>query len=325
MKGRMAAVIAGAVLVWLTDPGRAYVLTGQRWTSGTNVTMQLQLGAGSGTLIDGSTSWNSVAEGALASWNAYLASATFRMVRDSTQGIALRNGVNNVFWDDDVYGDSFGDAVGFARWVYRVSDNTLTEADVVFNNTKSWNAYRGNLRSASSGGTLYDLRRVALHEFGHVMGLNHPDDGGQSVTAIMNSRVSNTDSLQNDDITGARAIYGQPLAQGDTLRAGGRLFAGQALVSGNRRYRLLYQDDGHLVLIDDVDRVALWGSGTAGTTLGQVLLQDDGNLVVYDGGGVGQWSTGTAGIGANARLLVQSDGNLVIYTASGQPVWDRFR
>ena len=77
-------------------------------------------------------------------------------------------------------------------------------------------------------------------------------------------------------------------------------------------------------LIDDVDRVALWSSGTAGTTLGHVLLQSDGNLVVYDGGGLGQWSTETVGT-ASPRLVVQNDGNLVIYNGSGRAVWDRFR
>lgn len=324
MRARLAAVGVAIAVFWLADSGSAYVLTGQRWAGGSNVTMHLQLGSGSGTLLDGSTSWNSVAEGVLSIWNSYLASMTFRLVRDSTQGTGLTNSVNNVFFSSDNYGDPFGDAVAYARWRYR-SDGTMIEADVLFDRGRSWNSYRGNQRTASGGGRLYDLRRVALHEFGHVIGLNHPDSRGQSVTAVMNAQVSNTDTLQADDINGARAIYGQPLAQGDTLRAGGRLFAGQSLVSSNRRYRLLYQDDGNLVLIDDVDRVALWASGTSGTTLGQVLLQGDGNLVVYDGSGVGQWSSGTAGIGANARVLVQSDGNLVIYGGDGQPVWDRFR
>jgi predicted Zn-dependent protease len=51
------------------------------------------------------------------------------------------------------------------------------------------------------------MQRVALHEFGHVLGLDHPDDHGQIVTAIMNSRASNVDALQRDDIEGVAAIY----------------------------------------------------------------------------------------------------------------------
>jgi hypothetical protein len=324
VKRGLTAVVVVWGLVWLTDPGHAYTFTGQRWATGSNIVLHLQLGSSSGTLMDGSTGWNPVAEAALSMWNRYLDSVTLRVVRDSMQAPAPRNGVNNVFFAADVYGESFGDAVSYARWFYRTSDSTITEADVVFNSARTWNSYRGNLRSASDGWTLQDLRRVALHEFGHVIGLNHSDSNGQSVTAIMSSRLSNIDTLQTDDINGARTIYGQSLAHGDTLRSGGRLFPGESLVSGNRRYRLLYQDDGNLVLIDDVDRVALWASATLGTSPGRVLLREEGNLVLYDGGDVGQWSTGTVGH-ANARLVVQDDGNLVIYNGSGQSVWDRYQ
>jgi hypothetical protein len=46
-----------------------------------------------------------------------------------------------------------------------------------------------------------------MHEFGHMLGLDHPDDFGQSVSAIMNRRVSDLDTLQADDIAGVNAIY----------------------------------------------------------------------------------------------------------------------
>ena len=167
--------------------------------------MHLQQGS-AGTLLDGSTSWNAVSEGALAAWNPFLGGVSFRVERDSSAGVSLRNSVNNVVWKDDVYGDSFGDAVAVAISLSR--GGTMTEVDVLFNRGLSWNSYRGNLRRAAGGEWLYDLRRVALHEFGHVLGLDHPDQHGQSVTAVMNSRVSNVDSLQTDDTSGARAIYG---------------------------------------------------------------------------------------------------------------------
>src|SRR5262249_62198497 len=49
---------------------------------------------------------------------------------------------------------------------------------------------------------------VGLHEFGHVLGLSHPDQGGQYVASIMNSSISSIDSLQIDDVSGAAVLYG---------------------------------------------------------------------------------------------------------------------
>ena len=90
-----------------------------------------------------------------------------------------------------------------SRWTSR---GRRIESDVVVNNTLLWNSYRGNARS-TGGATLLDLRRVLLHEFGHVLGLEHPDDAGQVVPAIMNATIGNLDTLTDDDRAGARSIY----------------------------------------------------------------------------------------------------------------------
>lgn len=84
-----------------------------------------------------------------------------------------------------------------------------TEGDVVFTNGHSWNSYPGPLRVAADGTQyLEDITRVALHEFGHELGLDHPDDHGQHLAAIMNAKASDTDDLQPDDIAGVTALYG---------------------------------------------------------------------------------------------------------------------
>jgi predicted Zn-dependent protease len=177
-----------------------FVLFNDVWPDGT-VTMNLQLGS-SGRLTDGSTSWGASAESALASWNQYIGRVKFTVVRDSTAAKGDGNNVNNVLFSSDLYGRSFGTGVlaVTTNWARR---STRTEGDVIFNAAYTWDSYGGNLRSG-----VQDFHRVALHEFGHILGLDHPDESGQTVSAIMNSHISNLDQLTSDDIAGAQALYG---------------------------------------------------------------------------------------------------------------------
>ncbi len=101
-----------------------------------------------------------------------------------------------------------------------------------------------------------------------------------------------------------------------------RLAPGSSIRSLGLRYRLLYQTDGNLVLYDDTGaRGALWSTGTAGTSAGQMIVQSDGNVVLYNAAGEAVWNTETPG-NPGAFLLVQDDGNLVLYsTTTGQALW----
>jgi len=201
------AVAAAVLLLALCSAVDAYVLFTDPWPDGT-IVMHLQLGSGA-TLIDGSAGWNGAAEDALAVWNAHVGRVKFLVVRNSTVPTGDNNHYNNVFFSGSLYGQSLGSStLALTTNWYRVSTQRRNEADVIFNSTFSWNSYRGTLRQGPDGTTLADLHRVALHEFGHVLGLNHPNEYGQSVTAIMNSSVSNIDTLQADDLVGAAALYG---------------------------------------------------------------------------------------------------------------------
>lgn len=199
----MQRVLIGlaAILLVLTvglEPSPAYWYDGPRWNS--NPVMSLQLGSPTSTLIDGSTTWGQPVESAMIAWNVYVDSVEFRVIRDSTASTGLGNGINNVFWSNTIYGRTFAPYAGYTLWLNQGS--AIVESDVIFNNQRLWNSYRGNVR-----GTTVDMRRLAMHELGHVLGLNHPDEHGQSVLAIMNASMGNVDELTADDRAAAQFLY----------------------------------------------------------------------------------------------------------------------
>ena len=341
LKSRLPIFATIALVLGLVVSAGAYSRIGPRWAPG-SIVMHLQMGAGSGTLSDGSTSWNAVTEGALGTWNPFLNGVAFTVVRDSTAAIAEGNRINNVFFADDVFGDSFDDAIAIALYFFRRSDNTFTEGDVIFNRRESWNSYRGNLRNA------LDLRRVALHEFGHVLGLDHPDESGQNVNAIMNSYITNADSLQTDDTNGAQAIYGAVSAgnraptvtvscspctvesgQTSDLRATATDADGDALTyswsapdgsfssttSTTPVWRAPVQPASVVATVTVRDAR---GASTTGTVTLQVVFRD--RLVPS-----ASLTSGLSLVSGNGRyrLAYQSDGNLVLYDGNtGAAVWN---
>jgi hypothetical protein len=224
---RFAATLAATWFGSTFAFGFAYI--GPTWPDGA-VTMHLQLGVPTKTLTDQAPDWATVAQSALDEWNVQLARAKFTVVRDSTAAIRAGNRINNVAFAPTVYGEPFGDNV-LAVTLGSTDRTTLapTERDVLFNSNLQWDSYRGALT-----GTVVDFRRVALHEFGHVLGLDHPDQpddsfstqrSAQNVAAIMRSRISSgTETLRPDDIAGVKALYdaypNAALAQSRTTTAG---------------------------------------------------------------------------------------------------------
>lgn len=193
----------------LSSATSAFELSGNSWPSGT-IPMQLQLDATkpanvSFPLIDGATSWNTIAISALEEWNNQLSRTRFTStISNSTDAVFETTGtkINNVVFADTQYGDAFG--AGVLAITLSNTSFRKTQADVIVNKAAfTWNSYRGARRSTP------DLRRVLLHEFGHVLALNHPDQASppQSVPAIMNSQIGNNDVLLLDDINGAKFLY----------------------------------------------------------------------------------------------------------------------
>lgn len=205
--GLIAALVGAAVI---SSSSLAYVLNGYTWPFGTVITMQLALGGLPRGLVleDGSGSWSASAADALSSWNQHLALVRFNWVADSNVAPRPGDHANSVGFAGTIFGQSFGASTLAVTIPYTDSSNHFTETDTIFNNTWEWNSYRGPLQFDHSGKLIADFHRVALHEFGHTLGLGHPDEAGQSVVAIMNSQISDVDALTSDDIAGVLYLYG---------------------------------------------------------------------------------------------------------------------
>jgi hypothetical protein len=208
------------LLLWSAGPAHAFACLSidnicLHWQDG-HATMLPFLGSPGAPLLNGTLSWNQNAINAANDWSS--AGANFHF--DTPSGGTFQNpcgpqgtnhacpntgppGDNPIFFSSDACGEGFGtDIVEMTLNCY-TPDGLMINAPIFVNSNVPWNAYDGALRPPVN-----DMRRVLLHELGHVLGLDHPDAHGQNVPAIMNSRESNIDRLQPDDIDGILSLYG---------------------------------------------------------------------------------------------------------------------
>lgn len=137
----------------------------------------------------------------------YLDPCTGYSRTDSGSGFPAGEGDerNGVGFRADVCGNAFNDgvlAITLSSWVTTpLGFRQLVESDIVFNAAVNWDVYTGPRRSNA-----LDFYRVALHELGHVLGLDHE----LKLDAIMRSRIGDLRNLTADDIAGVQALYGAP-------------------------------------------------------------------------------------------------------------------
>src|SRR5216683_185140 len=180
-------VLAGSVIVQHQSTGTPLV-----WPT-PPITIRLELGDAGRVLRNGTTRWDDNAASALAEWTAVV--PLLGQQSDAP---------NVVRWSGD--NEHLGSLAASTTKEYARSNGLLVivRATTILNAELCWDAYNGPLTP------LLDVRRVLLHELGHVMGLEHPDEGGQTVAAIMNHTTSDVDTLQADDEAGIRALYPPP-------------------------------------------------------------------------------------------------------------------
>ncbi len=198
--------------------GYVYLSSQSSWLPG-YIPMKVKVGI-TPVLSDGSH-YSSSAQAGMQIWNGQLGAVQFYAQTEPVGGQVDYE--NDIYFDSTIEGDAFGEGVLAVTLIYTTpSIRQIFEADIIFNNAYTWDSYSGPLREAE------DFRRVVTHELGHVLGLSHPDEQGQSVEALMNSHASDLDHLTADDITGAQSFY---LAPGQNYPPGNNNFANATTIT----------------------------------------------------------------------------------------------
>ena len=183
-----------------------YSTTGGNWTYPVRITYSI---VPDGTSIGGTPSnlqqtlnclpdWQEQIEKAAAIWEAV---ANIDLVQVPDDGAPIGS-------SGDQQGDpNFGDiriggmeqSLGQLAFAYLppAYNGGTNAGDIFFNTAQSW----------QTNGTNYDLLTVAIHEFGHALGMAH----SQIDTADMYANYQGADqSLTSDDVAGIQSIYGTP-------------------------------------------------------------------------------------------------------------------
>lgn len=221
-------------------------------------------------------------------WNQFLGDEQFTSAIFAPASGGDGNHLNEVFFSNTPYSMNW-DSNTLAVTTAWYNGNQRTEADIIFNTAWTWDSYRGNVHSG-----VVDIQRVALHELGHVLGLDHPDDAGQTVSAVMNSHVGNLDSLASDDIIGGQGLYGPPGVPANNN------FAAAILVVGNPSAFIFYntnatKEPGEPNHAGNVGGRSVWWKWIA-PSAGSVTLTTQGSLFdttlgVYTGSAVNSLTT----------------------------------
>jgi hypothetical protein len=191
----------------------AYVLEGASWATGSAVTFQMALGSAGRTLTDGNTSWDVAAAPAATLWNQNVQRVRLVTATNPSAPVSRGDGVNTIAFAATFFGSNFGsNTLAITSWSTR--NGATVESDVLFNTHVSWDSYRGTVRYGGNGYAVGEIRRVLLHELGHALGLDHPDQHGQHVSAVMNSMMGNVELPTADDVRGAQSMYGAPSGGG---------------------------------------------------------------------------------------------------------------
>lgn len=224
-KGRFIGCLLLLVAFSFVSLANAYELKAYKWPQ-PEATFYVNIAGAEGL-------WNSSFETAMYLWGVDTI-FTYKIFREVYEDPcdATEEGRNGVAFGDTFCGDAWGGTtLAICNTTYRGSE--IIQTDIVFNRNESWNVYSTPWEAPPWSG-VSDFQRVAVHELGHALGLDHEDGG---VETIMRSYVGNITIPQQDDINGVAALYGAACANPPVKVAGNYYDTIQAAynsaVSGN--------------------------------------------------------------------------------------------
>jgi len=204
MKHALACIGLAVYLSLLSGQSGSYVLLDSRWWPAPETTFDVYIyNAQDGYDSPSGMSWNDAFETAMARWHEdtvfrFSVRNTYANPCDSGFDADGRNGVD---FRADACDFDFGSttlAITFNTTSSAAPQTTL-ESDIVFNESFEWDVYSGPQQ-----GYVFDFRRIATHELGHTIGLDHEVIN----PALMNPVAGSIEVPLQDDIDGVRAIYG---------------------------------------------------------------------------------------------------------------------
>lgn len=150
-------------------------------------------------------SWNQAFIAAMDTWTEQ-SIFEFNLIPEKVDP-CLIDGKSSVDFGEDFCGSEFGSntlAVTVRRFEPQIlGPPNIIESDVIVNQQEDFDIFDGPLVQFGKTFAGLDFSRVALHELGHVIGLDHEE----SNDAIMAPNISNLFELQEDDIDGVEALY----------------------------------------------------------------------------------------------------------------------
>ncbi len=192
------AVLAGSALHAANSS--AYLTDGSKWLRG-----EAEFYVAVPGLSASEISWNSAIIDALNNWSSNTL-FDFTIVEEYKDPCVV-DGFSSIDFSEDFCGSEFGTntlAVATRRFeLQELGPPNIIEGDIVVNNEERYDIFDGPLDQLGYPNNGLDFKRIALHELGHVIGLDHEEVN----PAIMGPTLSDVFELQDDDIAGVKALY----------------------------------------------------------------------------------------------------------------------